>query len=116
MILRRRRPKAFYAGHVVIKSDKTWHINMRRREINRQLTCMKAGTVLGDGGSLGRWLRGAGLPVSVNFDGGECLIMPSGRRSGFRAEGRLIVGILRRHFAVHRNLPVRWTWEIRLND
>ncbi|HKX24189.1 MAG TPA: hypothetical protein VJM46_03045 [Candidatus Saccharimonadales bacterium] len=116
MILRKWRPRVFYSGHVVIKSDRVWYVDMRRREASGLFSPMRVQTILGDGESLDRWLRGAGLPSSVDFDGGECMIRPNGRRGRLRAEGRQIVGILRQRFTTHNKLPVRWTWEIRLND
>ncbi len=116
MGLIRRRPKVYYAGHVVLKSDRTWYVDMRRRETSGLFTWIRAELILGDGGELRRWLRGAGLQNLVSFDAGECLIRPTGRRGRFRPEGRLVSGVLKRYYASHKGLPVRWTWEIRLYD
>ena len=111
-----RRPRVYYAAHAVLKSDRVWYVSMRRREFSGLYTAVKARTILGDGAELAGWLRGAGLPSTVGFDGGEALIRPTGRRGRLRPEGQLIVRILKLHFARHKNRPIYWTWEIRLND
>ena len=112
----RRRPRVHYVGHAILRSDMVWYVSMRRREANGLYGWMKAGTVLGDGQDLAGWLRGAGLPSTVGFSGGECLIRPTSRRGRLRPEGKLVVRVLSRHFARHKNLPVYWTFEIRLYD